>query len=120
MEMVGQATQALVTRLLFLHPIVVGENVLHGPKMNITVIAARLHQIADDIEALAAKNGDHEFPDPGPPAHPKIVEDTREILCACRGQHAVAPEPGSLLAICFRPANLLCLLLGYLEVALVG
>jgi hypothetical protein len=31
--------------------------------MNITVIAARLHQVADDIEASAAKNGHHEFPD---------------------------------------------------------
>jgi|HubBroStandDraft_4_1064222.scaffolds.fasta_scaffold257753_2 hypothetical protein len=35
-----------------------------GPEtVKITVIAARLHKIADDIEALAAKNGDHDFPD---------------------------------------------------------
>jgi len=31
--------------------------------MKISVIAARLHKIASDIEALAVMNGDHDFPD---------------------------------------------------------
>lgn len=30
--------------------------------MNVTSIAARFRKIADEIEALAAKNGDHDFP----------------------------------------------------------
>jgi hypothetical protein len=34
-----------------------------GLEMNISVIAARFHKIAKDIDAIVAKNGDHDFPD---------------------------------------------------------
>jgi hypothetical protein len=31
--------------------------------MNISVIAARFRQLADDIDEIVRKNGDHDFPD---------------------------------------------------------
>jgi hypothetical protein len=61
-----------------------------GPEiMKFTVIAARLHKIAVDIEALAAENGDHEFPDEMVPrlwllrmSHSSCGTNTINTLCS--------------------------------------
>jgi hypothetical protein len=54
--------------------------------MNISVIAARLHKIADEIDAIVEKNGDHDFPDETlKPLVLNLFADDRAIIVLDQG-----------------------------------
>jgi hypothetical protein len=55
--------------------------------MDISVIAARFHKLAKDIDAIVAKNGDHDFPDETlKPLVLNLFADDRAISVLDQGQ----------------------------------
>jgi|HubBroStandDraft_3_1064219.scaffolds.fasta_scaffold668558_2 hypothetical protein len=57
--------------------------------MNISVIAAKFHKLADDIDAIVEKNGDHDFPDQAlKPLVLNLLADDRAISVLDRGRQS--------------------------------
>jgi hypothetical protein len=55
--------------------------------MNISVIAAKFHKLADEIDKIVAKNGDHDFPDETlKPLVLNLFADDRAMTVLDRGQ----------------------------------